>query len=187
MSRSSVNLRNFILGLLTQQPMSGYDIKRVLENLGWLVGKPSFGSLYPALHALLEDGLVTVKTDERPDKPSRKIYTISTAGRRALDDWVNQPAESNTSMKAFVMRLIVADSFSHTGLVAQLHQRRAQVAAHRAALERAAESEDHRESTGAQLAFDFGRALASTELTWLDSTLDRLFQVPLPTEAMQSD
>jgi len=187
MTGSSVSLRHFILGLLTRQPMSGYDIKRVLESLGWLVGNPSFGSLYPALHALLEDGLVSVTTDTRPDKPSRKIYSITMAGRRELDEWVNQPTESNASMKAFVMRLIVADNFSHAGLVAQLHQRRAQVAAHRAALERAAGSRNHEVVWGRQLALDYGKALATTELAWLDNALERLFQQPLPTEALQGD
>ena len=36
--------------------MSGYDIKRLLKSLNWLVGSPSFGTLYPTLH----DGLVSV-------------------------------------------------------------------------------------------------------------------------------
>ena len=49
------SFRYSILGLLTHEPMSGYDIKRFLESLGWLVGSPSYGSIYPALHALLED------------------------------------------------------------------------------------------------------------------------------------
>jgi DNA-binding PadR family transcriptional regulator len=50
----------FVLGLLAQQPMSGYDIKRLLKSLGWLVDSPGFGGLYPALRALLGHGLVTM-------------------------------------------------------------------------------------------------------------------------------
>ena len=41
------DFRYFILGLLSQQPMSGYDAKQYLESLGWLVGNPSFGAIYP--------------------------------------------------------------------------------------------------------------------------------------------
>ena len=130
MAARSVSLRHFILGLLTRYPMSGYDINRVLKSLGWLVGNPSFGSLYPALHALQEDDLVTVDVDNRERKPSRKVYSITDAGKRNLKQWIDQPAGPNASTKAFVMRLILADSYSYAGLIGQLHQRRAQVAAH---------------------------------------------------------
>lgn len=174
----SVSLRHFILGLLTQQPMSGYDIRQTLHSLGWLVGNPSFGSLYPALHALLKDSLVTVDEDVRPGKPSRKIYTITDAGRQDLQEWIDQPTGPSASARAFVMRLILADSSSRAGLITQLHQRRAQVAAHCAAL-RETSSQDAEKSIGRRLALDYGLALATTELDWLDRALDRLLN-PVP-------
>ena len=65
MAGSTVSFRYFVLGLLAQRSMSGYDIKRFLKSLSWLIGSPSFGSLYPALHALLKDELVTVKVAPR--------------------------------------------------------------------------------------------------------------------------
>jgi PadR family transcriptional regulator AphA len=184
MSARSISFRHFILGLLAQQPMSGYDVKRVFERLSWLVGNPSFGSLYPALHALRDEGLVTVKVDEREDKPSRKVYSITDAGKTALEEWINQPIGSDASTKAFVMRLILADNYSHSGLITQLHQRRAQVATQCAALEERAGPREREVDFGKRLALDYGRALASTELAWLDNTLKRLFQQPLPTEGV---
>jgi hypothetical protein len=36
MATDGVNFRYFVLGLLHQQPMSGYDIKRLLERLNGL-------------------------------------------------------------------------------------------------------------------------------------------------------
>ena len=161
--------------------MSGYDIKRVLKSLAWLIGDPSFGSLYPALHALLHDGLATVEIFPRQDKPPRKVYSITDAGREALREWINQPA-SNASLKAFVMRLNLADSLSPAGLVAHLKQRRAQVAAHRATLEQADRTLNEREDLGQQLALNYGLALANAELAWLDRKLDGLSQQPRPAE-----
>lgn len=178
----SASLKHFILGLLTQQPMSGYDINRVLKGLGWLVGNPSFGSLYPALHALQEDGLVTVDVDNRERRPARKIYTITDAGTQTLRQWIDQPAGAHASTKAFVMRLILADSFSHAGLIGQLHQRRAQVAAHLAALEQTATTWDDNQGLGQQMALEYGLALANAELAWLDSALEQLLQRSLATE-----
>jgi PadR family transcriptional regulator AphA len=170
----SVNLRYFTLGLLTQQAMSGYDIRRVFKSLGWLVGNPSFGSLYPALHALQQDGLVTLETDSRENKPPRKIYSITKTGRQTLDEWINRPAGSNASIKAFVMRLILSDNLPQAGLITQLYQRRAQITAHLAALEQNPGALDRRADLGKHLALDYGLALATAELAWLDSTLERL-------------
>jgi PadR family transcriptional regulator AphA len=186
MSAGSISFRHFILGLLTQQPMSGYDIKRVLKSLGWLLGNPSFGSLYPALHTLLKDSLAVVDVDSRQNKPSRKIYSITEAGRQALEEWINQPVGPNTSIKAFVMRLVLADNLSNAGLISQLYQRRAQVATHRADLEQMVQELDDQTSSGQRLALDYGLALADSELAWLDSALNRLSRQPLPMEVVES-
>jgi DNA-binding PadR family transcriptional regulator len=187
MSVSSVSFRHFILGLLTQQSMSGYDIKRVLKDLGWLLGNTSFGSLYPALHTLLKHELVTVASDSRQNKPSRKIYSITNAGRQALKEWINQPVGPNASIRAFVMRLILTDNYSQAGLIAQLYQRRAQVAVHHTALEQTVGALDEGISSGQRLALDYGLAMATAELGWLDDTLNRLSQQPLPVEVVEGN
>jgi PadR family transcriptional regulator AphA len=171
-----MNLRHFILGLLTRQPMSGYDIKGYLESLDWLISSPSFGSVYPALHDLLEDGLVTVEVIHSQDRPARKVYTITEAGRGALRAGVSEPLDSDASLREFVMRLMMADSLSRRGLIACLQQRRSQVALHRTALEQAIEPRDKTVKQGKHLAFDFGLAAAMAEIAWLDSALKRLSQ-----------
>lgn len=179
---SAVSIRHFILGLLNRQPMSGYDIKRFLKSLSWLIDSPSFGSLYPALHALLEDSLVTVEVVSRQDKPPRKIYSITEAGRQVLHRWMDQPVGSGASLKAFLMRLILAGSLSHDGLIAHLEQRRAQVAAHQLELEQTARVMDESMDLGERLALDYALDVAAAELTWLDRTLAELSQQPLSVE-----
>lgn len=182
---STVNVRYLILGLLTRQPMSGYDIKRFLKSLSWLVDSPSFGSLYPALHALLEDGSVTVEVVPRHDKPPRKIYSITEAGRQVLQEWIGQPVASGASLKAFLMRLILANNLSHADLIAHLQRRRVQVATHQHNLKQTADAMDESADLGERLAPDYGLAVAAAELAWLDRTLGRLSQKPLSAEAVQ--
>jgi PadR family transcriptional regulator AphA len=168
---STVSIRQFILGLVNRQPMSGYDIKRFLKSLSWLIDSPSFGSLYPALHALLENGLVTVEVVARQDKPPRKIYSITEAGRQVLQEWLGQPIGAGVSLKAFLMRLVLASNLSQAGLVAYLEQRRTQVAAHQLDLERTAGEMDEGMDLGERLALEYGLAVAAAELDWLESTL----------------
>ena len=155
--------------------MTGYDIKGLLESFGWLIGSPSYGSLYPALHGLLDDGLVAVNVVSSEEKPSRKVYRITEAGRQALEAWVNKPADTEPSMKAFLMRLILARNYSREGLVAYLRRRRSQVAErHGALLKQLQERDGEERETEQPLALDYGVAMAKQELKWLEKTLEQL-------------
>jgi DNA-binding PadR family transcriptional regulator len=172
MTTGGMSFRYFVLGLLDQQPMSGYDIKRLLEGVDWLIGGSSFGNIYPTLHALLKDGLVSVDVVSNQDRPPRKVYDVSEKGRQALRERLEQPIPPNASLKTFIMRLILTQDLSQRGLVACLQQRRAQVIAHRDAL-RGMSDESEQAGIGWQLALDYGLALTDTELDWLDRALDR--------------
>jgi DNA-binding PadR family transcriptional regulator len=174
MATGTANFRYFILGLLAQRSMSGYDISRFLKSLGWLLGNPSFGTIYPTLHALLEDDLATVQVVSRLDRPPRKIYTITEAGRQALGEWVAQPASSSAKLKTFAMHLITVGDFSRVGLVSHLKQRWETVDAHLSALERMIQELGERTNTGQRLALEYGLAMANAELAWLDSRLVEL-------------
>jgi CspA family cold shock protein len=174
MAAGTVSLRYFILGLLTQQPMSGYDIKRFLKGLSWLIGNPSGGGLDPVLRSLRQGDLATVEVVPGLDRPPRKIYSITEAEHQALLAWIEQPIVANAALGAFVMRLLLADSHSFARLSAHLQQRRAQVATHHAELVGGLETPGARLNLGRQLALDHGLALATAQLAWLDTTLDRL-------------
>jgi DNA-binding PadR family transcriptional regulator len=183
----AVSIRHLILGLLNQRSMSGYDIKRLLESLRWLIDSPSFGSIYPILRSLREDDLVTMEEVLRQSKSPRKIYTITESGREVLQEWVDQSITSGASLKAFVTRLILAGNFSHTGLITHLQQRRSQVAACHATLKQLAGAEYGTMDSGQRLTFDYGLALATAELDWLDGALKQLSQQPLAIEVVEGD
>jgi DNA-binding PadR family transcriptional regulator len=173
MTTGGMSFRYSVLGLLDQKPMSGYDIKRLPEGVDWLIGGSSFGNIYPTLHTLLEDGLVTVDVVSNQDRPPRKVYAVSEKGRQALRERLEQPIPPNASLKTFIMCLILTQDLSQKGSVACLQQRRAQVIAHRDAL-RGMSDESEQAGTGWQLALDYGLALTDTELDWLDRALDRI-------------
>lgn len=187
MAGGTGGIRYLILGLLTQQPRSVYGIRRFVQNLNWLVGTPSFGSLYPALRALQKEGLVTLDHAARQDGPLKKIYTITQAGREALKDWIDRPIAPEPTLKTFALRLILADSLSQAGLISLIHQRRAQVAANLAALEEIVTTGDPAIGLGQRLTLEYGLTVARAELAWLDSMLNRLSGEPLPAEVVRDD
>jgi PadR family transcriptional regulator AphA len=176
MSGNTLNLRFFILGLLAQRSLSGYDVKGYLKNLGWLIGSPSAGSIYPALRTLLQGGLVTVDVKLRQDRPPRKVYTITEAGRRELDQWVEQPVGPSGSMKAFMMRLILASHYAPDRLVALMRQRRAEVARHQQELTNSRVSTATTVDLGQRMALEYALSVADTELAWLERELGRVSQ-----------
>jgi DNA-binding PadR family transcriptional regulator len=152
-----------------------------------LIGSPSGGSLYPVLRALRQEDLVTVEVIPGLDRPPKKIYSIAPAGQQALQAWIEQPITANAPLRAFVMRLLLADSHSRAGLSAYLQQRRAQVATHRATLTGSLQASGVRLNLGQQLALDYGLTMAAAELVWLDSTLAQLQEQTLPEEAGQAE
>lgn len=174
MASAATRFRYFILGLLTAQAMSGYDIRRFLKSLGWLVGNPSFGAIYPALHTLLDDGLVTVETTTQPNKRIRKNYSITDAGRQALCNWMAQPSRSRDNVRSFVMDLIMTGDLAQERLVEQLQQRRQVVVRHRLTLESVHQDLSERVHRGQQMAIEYGLATANAELAWLDLVLAQL-------------
>ena len=185
MATRATSLRYFILGLLDQNPMSGYDIKRLFGRLDWLIGNSSFGSIYSALHALLEDDLVSVTMVHHPGKPSKKVYSINEKGRRTLQHWIEEPVAPEASLRTFAMHLLLASSLTDRGLAARLRQRHEQVASHRTALEemlgRHGQSDD-----SLHLACAYGLAMADAELDWLNSVLGQLRKEPLPEEDIET-
>ena len=86
MSRT-VKLRDIVvLGLLSENPRYGYEIKMIIDNVMSHVIDISSGSLYYGLKKLQERGLVEESSVEKIGKrPERSIYTITTEGQEYLD------------------------------------------------------------------------------------------------------
>src|SRR6266702_1420247 len=74
--------RLFVLGLLTQRPMSGYAIQVILQlsqTQQWAKVLP--GSVYHALKKLADEGFVVLQATEQAGNRSKAIYAITPAGK----------------------------------------------------------------------------------------------------------
>src|SRR3989442_15455545 len=82
-----------VLGLLTIEPMSGYDIRKfVRETLNYFWNE-SYGRIYPILGELLKERLATKRVCKQNGKPDRHVYCITGLGRSALKQWLRTPAQ----------------------------------------------------------------------------------------------
>ena len=80
-----------LLGLLDKalEPMYGYQIAKMMESANDKVPMMKQGALYPVLRSLENSGLLESRVDPSVSGPPRRYYTITPAGRQALDKWVD--------------------------------------------------------------------------------------------------
>jgi len=82
-----------ILGLLCWKPMSGYDIKKMVEVGLRYFWSESYGQIFPTLNRLVDDGLATKRIDPESGGRRRQVYTATGAGRREFKAWLRQPTD----------------------------------------------------------------------------------------------
>lgn len=85
------------MAALQDAPLHGYGIVRSIRGRSEGVLKLGEGQLYPILHRLEADGLITGEWEMQDGKPPRKLYSISESGRSAL---IERQQEWKTFSKA---------------------------------------------------------------------------------------
>lgn len=83
-----------ILGLLSHEPLTGYEIKKRMDTALKYFWGASYGSIYPTLSRLVSDGLAVRKADMENGR-NKQIYTITEAGRERLKQWLSVPVEKD--------------------------------------------------------------------------------------------
>ncbi len=98
-----------VLGLLAKRPLSGYDIKAIVDRSTRFFWAASYGQIYPELRRLEEEGLV-----EGEDAPNgarrRRVYDLTPAGRAALIEWLLGPTVTIELRDESLLRLFFADA-----------------------------------------------------------------------------
>jgi DNA-binding PadR family transcriptional regulator len=94
-----------ILGLLKEQPMHGYELRKQLsQKLGffWTV---SFGSLYPTLAKLERRGVVEKTSPSREASRRRQVYSITPRGETEFLELLAHSGGSSWEEDKFPLRL----------------------------------------------------------------------------------
>jgi DNA-binding PadR family transcriptional regulator len=130
-----MNVRTLCLGILAQQDASGYEIKKAVEEgLFAHFIDASYGSIYPALTQMLGDGHVSVREDNQPGKPPKKVYSITPAGRTALRKALHVTPKQDKYKSEFLFQALFKADLTQDHLehvfeeqLAYLHRELAQV------------------------------------------------------------
>ena len=75
-----------VLALLREEPMYGYQLMKALERRSNGFFRMSEGTLYPALHRLVRDGLLDSRWVRLPSGQERRYYSVTDKGGHMLHE-----------------------------------------------------------------------------------------------------
>src|SRR5690242_18902577 len=112
-----------VLGLLSLGPRSGYDIKTVVDRSTRFFWAASYGQIYPELRRLEREGRI-VGEDSPNGARARRVYTLTDAGREALESWLLGARTTIELRDESLLRLFFADELPREQALGLLEARR---------------------------------------------------------------
>ena len=98
-----------ILGMLGWRPMSGYEIKSLVDKSTRFFWGASYGQIYPELRRLSASGLIEGKASPQGGR-RRNVYRLTPAGRRELQAWLGVDADVFELRDEGLVKLFFADA-----------------------------------------------------------------------------
>lgn len=104
-----MSVRHAVLGLLAQRPRHGYELRAAFQALvggeeNWDV-KPA--QIYTTLTRLEQGGLVAEDSVEQDAGPEKRIYAITSAGHKTLNEWFTCGIEPEHQHDEFFLKLMI--------------------------------------------------------------------------------
>lgn len=97
--------QDVILGMLMEASSSGYEIKQKFEKLFSHFYNASYGTIYPTLKSMENEGLITKENRVQEGKPNKNIYTITDKGRQSFYQYLESDIQGVEMKSDFMVRL----------------------------------------------------------------------------------
>lgn len=108
-----MDVRTLCLGILALGDATGYEIKKLVADGAFsFFSEASYGSIYPALAKLMEEGLVTCREEAQDGKPDKKIYSLTDKGRAELTKALQKDPGPDRQRSEFLAALLFAEAVS---------------------------------------------------------------------------
>jgi len=175
-------LHYIILGLLGAHPMSGYDIKRAFDRSLATYWNAGNSQIYTTLKTLAARKLVSSEIIQQEGRPNRRVYSLTPAGRAALDAWLAEPVPSRFTKDEFLTRLFFCGQTSDAIALRHLEEHEEALHAQLADMERALRDYGDRPTRRPRLLHyqmlvrEYKQALLQTDLAVTRSAIAHLRQ-----------
>jgi DNA-binding PadR family transcriptional regulator len=102
-------VQEVLLALLAKEASHGYQLRARLElALGPLAEALSAGQVYVTLNRLEKAGLASSKRVGQADRPDRKVYELTDAGRARVSEWLEDTSWPKPAPAEFHLKLVAA-------------------------------------------------------------------------------
>ena len=168
-----MDVKTLCLGVLVLGDASGYEIKKHFEEGPFsYFHAAGFGSIYPALGALLADDLVTCTEMAQEGRPDKKVYSITEAGRRAFRRELHKAPSPDSYRSEAIFMMFFGDLLDpdHLGDVYQRH-----LAVHRATVECLSDPDCTVTARGRQFVRGLGLAVSGAIVAYMEANKGFLF------------
>lgn len=165
-----MNVRTLCLAILHHQDATGYEIRKLsTEGKYAYFVDASFGSIYPALAKLEDEGLVSCRLEQQDGKPARKVYSMNDGGRAELRANLRESPTPDVFRSEFLLIAMCADLLDVGDMERALTVHISQVEDE---LQKIDEMKNEMPE-GSWLA-DYGTTCMNTQLSWLHANRDRI-------------
>jgi DNA-binding PadR family transcriptional regulator len=104
-----MSIKHAILGLLSDGPLHGYELKAAYEEDLVPASQLNYGQVYTTLERLGRDGLVAHEVVSQTERPDKKVYALTDQGRSELQEWLDSPAPLDLDLRnETFLKLILA-------------------------------------------------------------------------------
>jgi PadR family transcriptional regulator AphA len=157
----TMDVKTVCLGILTEGPASGYDLKKQFESTFGHFFAAGYGSIYPALSALAEQGLVSCEEVPQDGKPDRKVYEITPAGHDYLREALRDPCPCHKVRSEFLATMFFAHLMRPEDVETILDNRLEDIAKFQAMFQQFEKEGASDWPEGKRFVLGFGKAVAS--------------------------
>ncbi len=161
-------VQEVLLALLAKEASHGYQLRARLQlALGPLAEALNQGQVYVTLSRLEKAGLVSSQRVGQTDRPDRKVYQLTAAGRARVEEWLADTSWPKPAPAEFHLKLVAAAAAGLADPVQLVDAQRHALLAGLAAAQRAALAEPDGSMAGLLLEGVVLRLQA--DLRWLEA------------------
>jgi len=115
-----MSLKHVLLGFLNYSSMTGYELKQRFDQSIKHFWNANLSQIYPTLSQLEAEGLLTMEVDYQENRPNRKVYHITDAGRKELKRWLGEPMDLPPVRQAFLIKVFFGGNLGKEEILNQL-------------------------------------------------------------------
>jgi DNA-binding PadR family transcriptional regulator len=161
-------VQEVLLALLAREASHGYQLRARLQlALGPLAEALNAGQVYVTLNRVEKAGLVTSRRVGQTDRPDRKVYELTPAGRERVMEWLEDTSWPKPAPAEFHLKLVAGAAAGLGDPVQLVDAQRHALLAELAAVQRAALAEPDGSVAGLLLEGVVLRLQA--DLRWLEA------------------